>query len=392
MRIKDIATQFRNAGINARPKALNIVLNAIKEVENIMKEKNMDLDMEAENDIKKANDMSSSENAIRVIQYFIKKFKELRSYGGGSCENMMELTTANQIVQSLTLEELSSIEMGGDKPEERKDLSKAILNASDKIMEDKEKEIEDPNFDVLTKEIIVLDTFSDLPQPKILGPKIVYQAGKGQSLLSGAHSRINYFQTRMKILEDQIMSVPEFVRPTLKHSDVKFMETDTTVAVNRVNAILGTTHKLCCLGILVRGEDGNLYLEDDTMRVKLNLTNARSDQQTYFTVGSTVLVEGHYDSSSFIADFLTQPSLIKKPTRREVADNDNYGAYSYVKNHVLSNLEEVGKLAIGEKAQEGFQVDQNKGILIMSNLCLDEPNTLETVEKVFESYEQFNNI
>ena len=28
----------------------------------------------------------------------------------------------------------------------------------------------------------------------------------------------------------------------------------------------------------------------------------------------------------------------------------------------------------------------------MSNLCLDEPNTLETVEKVFESYEQFNNI
>ena len=196
----------------------------------------------------------------------------------------------------------------------------------------------------------------------------------------------------MKMIEDEILKDSGFIRPTLKHSNIKEMKKNKATSVNRVNAIIGTTEVMVCLGILVIGENGNLHLEDETMRVPINLSKANSDRSTYFTEGSIVLVEGKYRSGILWADFLSQPPLISKPTKREISENDLFGAYTYVKNNILNKIEEIDKLAIRNKTQEKYEVNENEGIVIMSKLCLDEPNSIETLDEIFTAYEQVENI
>ena len=224
-------------------------------------------------------------------------------------------------------------------------------------------------------------------------PTSTLEHKNSRSLLSKANSRINYFQTRMKMIEDEILKDSGFIRPTLKHSNIKEMKKNKATSVNRVNAIIGTTEVMVCLGILVIGENGNLHLEDETMRVPINLSKANSDRSTYFTEGSIVLVEGKYRSGILWADFLSQPPLISKPTKREISENDRFGAYTYVKNNILNKIEEIDKLAIRRnKTQEKYEVNENEGIVIMSKLCLDEPNSIETLDEIFTAYEQVENI
>jgi hypothetical protein len=149
-----------------------------------------------------------------------------------------------------------------------------------------------------------------------------------------------------------------------------------------VNALLGSTEKLCCLGIIVTGEDGHLHLEDETMRVKLNLSKAHSDKKSYFTEGNIVLVEGEYKAGSFWADYLSHPSLIDKPTRNQIAENDNFGAYTYVKQNILSKSELFQKFR-----EEEHIIDENEGIVVISNLCLNEAKSIPALNELFKAYE-----
>ena len=176
MEIKDIANQLRKAGINARPKSLHTIMKAIEEVEEAIAQKGMngDADMELEdvNGLLKSNDVNTESTSKRVLQHFIRRFKELNNCGGNTNDNILELITANQIYQSMTLEDLeSTAESKNISEEEKKNFKSMIQSTSDKIYEDKVKQIEDPNFEVIEREVIVLDSFRDIPQQLLINNK-----------------------------------------------------------------------------------------------------------------------------------------------------------------------------------------------------------------------------
>lgn len=220
----------------------------------------------------------------KVIKFVIKRFDELKSYGGQNNDNFLEVRTIKQIFQTFNLNNLISNKENEETikaPGMKKGFTDFIKETEDKIMDDKNKVIEDPIFEVMKNKVLVLDSFKDIPKPRFLGKHLIYEIATGRSLLSKAESRINYYHVRMKFLEDQILKDNRFERARLMHSDVHQERTNTT-CLNRINAVLGSSGKICCLGIIVTGEDGNIHLEDETMRVRLNLTHANSDQRSYF--------------------------------------------------------------------------------------------------------------
>jgi hypothetical protein len=371
MQIKEIAKYFAKAGVNVRPKALDSIQEYIKGVNEAMKAKDMDVDMAVENEMKLSNDTEHQDNSQKVIEFVIKRFEELKSLGSNANDKFLEVATVNQIFQSFNLEDFEKQAMG-DKSEvpkhlQRKSFASYIKETEDKVMEDKHKEIQDPVYEVLKNKVIVLDSFTDIPRPRILGRHVVYEPSSGRSILSAAESRINYFQTKMKILEDQILKDNRFERSRLLHAGVH-TEKSSATCLNRVNAILGSTGKVCCLGMIVSGEDGNLYLEDETMRIRLNLTYAASDMKSYFTEGNIVVVEGELKGKAFCVNYIDHPSLASKATRKEIADNDSFGAYSYVKHNLMNKSEEIEALTSQQNDGSDSKYNENEAIVVLSNL------------------------
>lgn len=215
--------------------------------------------------------------------------------------------------------------------------------------------------------------------------------GDSQSLLGGADSRTEYFSNRMKMLEAELMKDPRFIRPSILDSNVKEKKQD-TVTIQRLNSVLGTTNTVCCIGILVNGEDGHLHIEDETMRIRLNLTKTHSAKDSFFTEGSIVIVEGSNRGGVFWADNIHQPPTIPMPTRNEISEKDHFGAYTYVRNNVLNKIEEIDKLAMNKREDLEDSIDENEGIVIMSNIFLDEPETIHALDRIFTAYESIEAI
>ena len=389
MEIKEIAKFFSKAGVNVRPKALVALQQNVNALRESMQANGGDAHMEAENDMKLSNDPNEQKiEDEKLIKLVIKKFEELKNYKGDTHDKFLEIDTVKQIFQTLDLSELQNHQDNSHgKNSKTTGFANFIKNTEVKMQEEKEKEIADPTLEVMNSKVFVLDSFTDIPKPRILGTQIVYEPSKNRGILSQAGSRINYYQTRMKMLELQILKDNRFERAKLQHSDTK-VEESSPVCLNRINAVLGSDGKIVCLGIIVRGEDGNLHLEDDTMRVKLDLSKANSDQSSYFNEGNIVVVEGEYRGRAFHVEFIDHPSIISKADKKEIARNDNFGAYTFTKNNIQSKDEEVDALAnkMHEETHEE-EINPNEAIVVLGNLCLDKEDTINTLEKMFEAYE-----
>ena len=240
MQIKEIAKLFAKAGVNARPKAINTVRDCIEEINQASKQAKGDVEMEDENDMKVSNDGLTEDYSQEVIKFIIKRFNELKDYGGAS-SSFLEVDTVKQIFQTFRLKDLDT-PMPKAKAQNGRGFMGMIKETEDKIMEDKCREIDDPNHTVLQKKVIVLDSFVDLPTPRLLGTNVVYKVNGSKSLICEANSRTNYFQARMKILEEQILKGDRFERAKLKHSEMQF-ESNTT-CLNRINSLLGSSGKV----------------------------------------------------------------------------------------------------------------------------------------------------
>ena len=148
------------------------------------------------------------------------------------------------------------------------------------------------------------------------------------------------------------------------------------------------------MGIIVLGEDGELHLEDDSLRVKLNFMFAHSDRRSYFTQGSIVIAEGEYRTETFFVDFVAQPPLKFKQRAKDIIVNDNFGAYTYAKNKIIKESDgQISSEAISiSKSKQDIpnKINENEAIVVISSLSLDEPSSISSLDEIFKAYEQIN--
>ena len=164
--------------------------------------------------------------------------------------------------------------------------------------------------------------------------------------------------------------------------------------LNRVNGLIGSTGKAWCLGVIVLGEDGELHLEDETLRVKLNFMHTHSDKRSYFCQGNIVIAEGEYRAGVFFVDFIAHPPLKFQQRTKEIILNDNFGAYSYAKYKIMQESDgQISSEAISiSKSKHTMQsaVNKNEAIVVISSLCLDEPSSIASLNEIFKAYEHID--
>lgn len=97
-----------------------------------------------------------------------------------------------------------------------------------------------------------------------------------------------------------------------------------------VNSILGSQLPKWVLGVLNQKEDGNYYLEDNTLSVRVSFSQLeRVDSDCFFTEGSVVLCRGLYYDEIFMLTDLKQPPLhARKSFTFKVNEADYFGAYT----------------------------------------------------------------
>ena len=165
--------------------------------------------MQDENDMKVLNDSADNFESEQLIRFVIKKFEEMKAYGGESSNAFLEVSTTNKILEYYEVEgskvDEEKQENNGSK-QASKSIKESLKHVEDVIMEEKNKEVSDPIFQLLASKVIILDSFTDIPIPSLLGTHITYSTDRKRSILSDADSRTSYFITRMNIFEDFILS------------------------------------------------------------------------------------------------------------------------------------------------------------------------------------------
>lgn len=126
------------------------------------------------------------------------------------------------------------------------------------------------------------------------------------------------------------------------------------------------------------------------MKVPIDLTNAESDRKSYFTEGNIVIVEGEYKGKYLHVSYISHPPLAPKQNPRDMITNDNFGAYSYLKEKINSEHEILSK-AVFENLKEPCQ-DENETIVVVSCINLDDENDIKSLNEMFAAYEQMPSI
>lgn len=217
MQIKEIAKILSKAGITARPKALQCIMTHIEGCKEALKNSSIDAEMQNENNMGAAN--SDEEFVINLV---IQKYQEMKAYGSIKGGQFLEESTVRQILQdTLYLDSINQLKeqqmLKNIQPEftEKSFKGHKLKAVMDEIMQDSQIDIKDSVLELLNHKVIVLDSFKDIPKPRILGKHIVYETNVEKSLLSDAMSRANFYLTRLKFIEELVLKEDIFQRAKL---------------------------------------------------------------------------------------------------------------------------------------------------------------------------------
>ena len=121
-----------------------------------------------------------------------------------------------------------------------------------------------------------------------------------------------------------------------------------------MNSIIGSQVAKWVLGILNQREDGNYYLEDSTLAVKVSFSQLeRVDPDSFFTEGSLVLCRGiHHDECLYILDLQQPPLHARKSFIFKVNEADYFGGYTKQKQ-ILAQVK-VSSSSTGDRQDGGL--------------------------------------
>lgn len=183
MQIREAAQHFAKAGINIRPKALQSVSEFIKKYLQHKHEQSADVEMQDENNPVAWNDSSDSFESEQIINFVIKKFEDMKAFGSETSTAFLEVSTVNKILECYNAQTSTVHDNESTSKTVRpafKSLKDSLKHAEDVIMEEKNKDVSDSIFKMLSQRVIVLDSFADIPTPSILGAHIKYSLNQNK--------------------------------------------------------------------------------------------------------------------------------------------------------------------------------------------------------------------
>lgn len=185
--------------------------------------------------------------------------------------------------------------------------------------------------------IVYLDSYDDLKYKKTLT-----QLSNMLSNTNNKHNHISKIAFPDSIDKtNMFLNHFNFIKHFLfKHKFYKnpLNKSKEAIPVYSLDCLEGNPNRMVIIGMLKYSEDGKLQIEDETMKVNLDLSNLQyeynNQTQVYFTEGSVVLMEGRYNNRYFKAEKIIQPpsdlNEKEKMEFSEKVEEDFFGAITKI--------------------------------------------------------------
>ncbi|TNV81490.1 hypothetical protein FGO68_gene12645 [Halteria grandinella] len=250
----------------------------------------------------------------------------------------------------------------------------------------------------LVQEVHVLEDFTQLPCVRLHNGQI-YFINAAQAVgpnkrtsfdVVDAHSE--YYNLRLALAEERIFShVSKFMRAKLGSSNQTHSDGGARAqTVFSVNSILGSLHAKWVLGLLHQKEDGQYYLEDSKLSVRISFANLeQADASVFYTEGMLVMCRGLHSDDVFYIHSLRMPPLhARKSFIFKLNEADYFGAYTKQRQIMSQPVEpQAGNLQFSKKRDEGGLPPCEKSIAVVSQLELDQASTQRAMVKLLEGLE-----
>jgi hypothetical protein len=168
----------------------------------------------------------------------------------------------------------------------------------------------DKVYATLVEQCLILEDFTQLPSIRLHNGTLFFlapqQTGSKRSLTDVVDARQDYYNLRLALAEERVFShTDKYQRAKLNLKVITTKPGEKKIeTVYNVNSIIGSQVAKWVLGILNQREDGNYYLEDSTLSVKVSFSQLEKvDPDSFFSEGSLVMCRGiHHDECLYIFD------------------------------------------------------------------------------------------
>ena len=203
-------------------------------------------------------------------------------------------------------------------------------------------------------------------------------ASQRQSMLGSATSRANLFLNRYYILHDRLYR-NEMFQPLSFNTKNQ----GNTYSITMIKNMLGRdNNRFLLLGMLTKGADGNMWLQDSSGRIELDIeSHALASEGSYFTQGSFVFSDGVYMNEKFIVESLGPP-----PPERRDQSKEAYGSIDFLGIHGKPSngqVERIEKAFERQLRAQERELSHHKIIILGMNIFLDQLKILDALRSLF---------
>ncbi|KAH6770525.1 DNA polymerase epsilon subunit B2 [Perilla frutescens var. hirtella] len=225
----------------------------------------------------------------------------------------------------------------------------------------------------------IIDAF-DVPKFRYDPIKKLFHKYSGKLPIYGdASAKVTLYRDRFFLLFQRLSRDPHFSRPVFD-SD---MSDYGSCQISPIQSLVGQTGKRWVMGLISQLEDGHFYLEDLTAAVEVDLTNAISfygpEISGFFVENTIILAEGEMllDGIFQVKTCGFPPLEDREKSLAMFGGIDFFGGGSLTKEETV-RLAELERGAV------------NDMFVILSDVWLDNEETMEKLETILSGYENEN--
>ncbi|KZV40305.1 DNA polymerase epsilon subunit 2 [Dorcoceras hygrometricum] len=226
----------------------------------------------------------------------------------------------------------------------------------------------------------IIDAF-DFPKFRYDPIKKLFHQYKGKPPIHGdASAKATLYKDRFLLLFQKLSRDPHFSTPVFD-SDISEYG---SCQISTIQSLVGQTGKKWVMGLISQLEDGHFYLEDLTAAVEVDLTDAISSAITdyhaseiwFFSENTIILAEGEMllDGIFKVKTCGFPPLEDREKSVTMFSGIEFFGAGSLTKEETI-RLKELEKEAV------------NDMFVILSDVWLDNEDTMENLKTIFSGYE-----
>lgn len=217
----------------------------------------------------------------------------------------------------------------------------------------------------------IIDSFI-IPKFRYDSVKKVFHEHTGRNPIHGdASAKASLYRNRFLLLFQRLSRDSNFSRPAFDAERSQLGSCE----ISPIQSLVGLTGRRWVMGVISQLEDGHFYLEDLTAAVEVNLSSAKITTG-FFSENTIILAEGEMllDGVFEVKTCGFPPLEDREKSLAAFPGLDFFGSGMLSKEETL-RLSEIEKRAV------------NDMFVIISDIWLDNQETMEKLEQVLDGYE-----